>query len=559
MEQLEGGVAVVTGGGSGIGQGIVGACVEAGMRVVVADIDLDGAERVASAARESGVEAIAVQVDVSDRVAMDTLAERAYGEFGEVNLLCCNAGVIVETSIVDSTDADWEWLFRVNVMGAVHGAQAFVPRMRAQEGEAHIVNTSSMAGLTVPPVDVGVYAASKHAVVALTDRLRHELAEDGIGVSVLCPGRRREPALRGASPRPGGPRRQGHAGAAHRGPRPHVARARRQARARRRARRSLLGDHAPSRARARGRALRGTPRRLRLGAGASMSSPSDPVAAARREIEHLVYHYAELQDAADWDAISELFEHGDFVADSGVSWRGTEIAERRTANVRAYFDGTPRTRHLTTNLAIEVDLERGEASAESCYTILQGPPALPLQPIAAGRYIDRFEYVDGPGASATAAAPSTCSTASTPSATTTSRPKTPRSDPPPRPARAPGASTPSRRQLRRRAPSPQPSPPGEGAGSAHQRNRVLSGPLSPRERAEGEGERAQPAAFARQGAPGANTPSRRQVRWRAPSPAGVWGNPPIRLWLSPRRGGRIGAPTLSSPDRSPLLAGEGGG
>ena len=126
-----------------------------------------------------------------------------------------------------------------------------------------------------------------------------------------------------------------------------------------------------------------------------MSAAADPVAAARREIERLIYHYAELQDAADWDAIAEMFEHGDFLADSGVGWRGKEIAERRTANVLTYDDGTPRTRHVTTNLTIEVDPERGEASAESCYTILQGPPALPLQPIAAGRYIDRFERVDG--------------------------------------------------------------------------------------------------------------------------------------------------------------------
>ncbi len=124
-------------------------------------------------------------------------------------------------------------------------------------------------------------------------------------------------------------------------------------------------------------------------------SAAGPVAAARREIERLVYYYAELQDAADWDAIADMFEHGDFVADSGVGWRGKEIAERRTANVRAYFDGTPRTRHVTTNLTIDIDLDRGEASAESCYTILQGPPALPLQPIAAGRYIDRFEHVGG--------------------------------------------------------------------------------------------------------------------------------------------------------------------
>jgi len=188
MEQLEGKVAVVTGAGSGVGEGIIGACVDAGMRVVVADIDLEGAERVAEAARERGAEAIAVEVDVADRIAMDALAERAYEEFGEVNLLCCNAGVIIEATIEDSTDADWEWLFRVNVMGVVHGAQAFAPRMREQEGEAHIVNTGSIAGLFVPPLDVGTYAASKHAVIALTDRLRHEVADAGIGVSVLCPG-----------------------------------------------------------------------------------------------------------------------------------------------------------------------------------------------------------------------------------------------------------------------------------------------------------------------------------------------------------------------------------
>ena len=188
MEQLEGKVAVVTGAGSGVGEGMIEACVDAGMRVVVADIDLEGAERVASAARERGAEAIAVQVDVSDRIAMDALADRAYEEFGEVNLLCCNAGVIVETTIEDSTDADWEWLFRVNVMGVVHGAQAFAPRMREQEGDAHIVNTGSIAGLFVPPLDVGTYAASKHAVIAISDRLRHEVADAGIGVSVLCPG-----------------------------------------------------------------------------------------------------------------------------------------------------------------------------------------------------------------------------------------------------------------------------------------------------------------------------------------------------------------------------------
>ena len=186
-------------------------------------------------------------------------------------------------------------------------------------------------GITVPPVNVSTYAATKHAVVALTDRLRHEVADDGIGVSVLCPGRRREPAVRGAPSRAGRPRGQDHARAAHRGPRPHVARARREARPRRGAaqRRFWVITHPRERERVDER-YEETPRRLRLGPRALVSDAADPVAAARREIERLIYHYAELQDAADWDAIAEMFAHGDFLADSGVGWRGQEIAERRT-------------------------------------------------------------------------------------------------------------------------------------------------------------------------------------------------------------------------------------
>ena len=136
MDQLEGKVAVVTGGGSGIGQGIVGACAQAGMRVVVSDIELDAAERVADAARETGGEAIAVQADVADGLAMDALAERTYEAFGAAHLLCNHAGVIIETPIVERTDGDWEWLFRVNVMGVVHGIQAFVPRRREHAAHA---------------------------------------------------------------------------------------------------------------------------------------------------------------------------------------------------------------------------------------------------------------------------------------------------------------------------------------------------------------------------------------------------------------------------------------
>lgn len=122
-----------------------------------------------------------------------------------------------------------------------------------------------------------------------------------------------------------------------------------------------------------------------------MSSSED---IARREIERLLYRYAELQDGADWEAMAELFAHGEFEGTAGVSWNGQEIAERRRVNVLTYDDGTPRTRHVTTNLTIDVDDARGTATAESYYTIIQGPPALSLQPIATGRYIDRFERVD---------------------------------------------------------------------------------------------------------------------------------------------------------------------
>ena len=189
MEQLEGKAAVVTGGGSGIGEGIAGACAAAGMRVAVADIEADAAERVAASLRAGGAEAIAVRTDVTARADLDALAERAYAAFGEVNLLCNNAGVISVGEIADTTPEDWQWLFSVNVFGVVHGLQAFVPRMRAQAGAAHVVNTGSISSISAThAIPVGAYCATKHAVLGLSETLRQELEGDGIGVSILCPG-----------------------------------------------------------------------------------------------------------------------------------------------------------------------------------------------------------------------------------------------------------------------------------------------------------------------------------------------------------------------------------
>ena len=188
MDELQGRTAVITGAGSGIGRGIAHACAAEGMRVVVADLSSERAERVAAELSGLGVESLPVQVDVADAASVSALADRAYGAFGAVHLLCNNAGVILERPIVETTPEDWRWLFSVNVFGVVHGVQAFAPKMIAQSVPAHIVNTGSIAGLA-PGVarNFGTYAASKCAVVGLSETLRSELAPHGIGVSVICP------------------------------------------------------------------------------------------------------------------------------------------------------------------------------------------------------------------------------------------------------------------------------------------------------------------------------------------------------------------------------------
>lgn len=189
MQELNGRSAVITGGGSGIGEGLAHACAEAGARVVVSDIELAQAERVASEVRVAGGEAIAVRTDVSQRGSVGELADRAYEAFGEVNLLFNNAGVMMVAPLAETAETDWQWTFGVNLYGVVHGVQAFVPRMREQPGPGHIVNTASIAGMApIEDLTIGTYTASKYAIVGLSETLRNELTADGIEVSVVCPG-----------------------------------------------------------------------------------------------------------------------------------------------------------------------------------------------------------------------------------------------------------------------------------------------------------------------------------------------------------------------------------
>jgi len=188
MKDLAGKVAVVTGGGSGIGRGIALAMADAGMHVVVADIDAESAEAVAAEVAERGVRSLVQEVDVTRREALDALAERAYAEFEAVHLLCNNAGVTTFGMMGnDVRDEDWRWVLSVNLGGVINGLQAFLPRMQAQEGEKHVVNTASIAGLHPSPL-IAPYVASKYAVVGISETLRMEGGGAKIGCSVLCPG-----------------------------------------------------------------------------------------------------------------------------------------------------------------------------------------------------------------------------------------------------------------------------------------------------------------------------------------------------------------------------------
>lgn len=188
MRELKGKVAVVTGAASGIGKAMAARFGREGMRVVLADVE----EQPLLATREeftrAGVESIAMRCDVSQWLEVQALAARAFDAFGAVHVLCNNAGIGVGGPIWDVPLTDWQWVMGVNLWGVVHGIKAFVPSMIAH-GDGHVVNTASIAGLISAP-GMGPYCATKHAVVAMSECLHHDLrfmAGSKVGVSVLCP------------------------------------------------------------------------------------------------------------------------------------------------------------------------------------------------------------------------------------------------------------------------------------------------------------------------------------------------------------------------------------
>lgn len=186
--QVEGRVAVVTGAASGMGLAMANTFAEAGMHVVLADIEAAPLAEAVGSIEASGSEALGVVTDVSDETQVRALAEATVERFGGVHVLCNNAGVGLEGPVGSMTTADWKWVLDIDLWGPIHGVNVFLPLIEEQ-GEGHINSTASLAGLYAG-ASLGAYNVAKHGVVALMASLERDLRLSGSAVraSVLCPG-----------------------------------------------------------------------------------------------------------------------------------------------------------------------------------------------------------------------------------------------------------------------------------------------------------------------------------------------------------------------------------
>jgi len=189
MDQVEGKVVVITGAASGIGRAMARAFGKAGMRVAMADVESGALEEARKEVEAQDIDVMATVCDVSQADSVAALAEEVQSAFGGIHVVCNNAGVFCGGTTWGTSLNDYEWILNVNVWGVIHGIRTFVPILLEQNEPAHVVNTASMAGLTTGPA-TAAYFMSKHAVVALSESLYHELAarpDCPVGASVLCP------------------------------------------------------------------------------------------------------------------------------------------------------------------------------------------------------------------------------------------------------------------------------------------------------------------------------------------------------------------------------------
>lgn len=188
MRELQGKVAVVTGAASGIGLEVARRLAGRGMRLVLADVEETALDVAAKELAGAGAEVLPVVTDVADSASVAALRDRAMERFGTVHLVHNNAGIGIGGLMWEMSESDWRWLLGVNLWGVIHGIRAFVPLL-IEQGEGHVVNTASLAGLVSAPF-MGPYNATKHAVVTISETLAKDLRAVGspVGVSVLCPG-----------------------------------------------------------------------------------------------------------------------------------------------------------------------------------------------------------------------------------------------------------------------------------------------------------------------------------------------------------------------------------
>lgn len=189
MKDLRDKTAVITGAASGLGLAMARRFAREGMNVVLADIEEAALAKASAEILSLGVQALPIRVDVAQADSVEALAVAATTRFGQIHLVCNNAGVGgLRRRAWEADLRDWKWVLGVNLWGVIHGVKSFVPRMLAQGDECHMVNTASVAGLLSTPA-MSVYNVSKHGVVTLTETLHHDLAEIGakLKVSLLMP------------------------------------------------------------------------------------------------------------------------------------------------------------------------------------------------------------------------------------------------------------------------------------------------------------------------------------------------------------------------------------
>jgi NAD(P)-dependent dehydrogenase (short-subunit alcohol dehydrogenase family) len=193
MSELQGKTAVITGGASGIGLAMCEAFAREGMRIAMLDVEVSALEHAAELLREGGLDVTPFLCDVTSQESVNDVADQVFGKFGSVYLLCNNAGVgVTETGhrLWQQSAGDWSWVYSINVLGVVHGLQAYVPKMIAAGQGGHVVNTTSPNGGLFSLPTTPIYASSKAAVTSLTEVLYAQLQLDNTGIQahLLYPG-----------------------------------------------------------------------------------------------------------------------------------------------------------------------------------------------------------------------------------------------------------------------------------------------------------------------------------------------------------------------------------